>query len=80
VDISHTVLGSKIAGFSILPSSNPMHFDLKVTNDLVRMRGCNDGGPKLGSALAFLCTTWWQQPEDHVWFEDRWMVAPLSDE
>jgi hypothetical protein len=32
------VLGSGIAGFSILPSSNPMLLDLKVTSDITRMR------------------------------------------
>jgi hypothetical protein len=56
------VLGSGIDGFSILPSSNPMHLDLKVINDLVRMRGRGGSGSKLGGALAFLCTAWWRQP------------------
>jgi hypothetical protein len=58
------VLGPGIAGFSILPSSNPVHFDLKVTSDLVRMRGRGGGGPKLGGA--FLCKA------------RRWKVATLT--
>jgi hypothetical protein len=47
------VLGSKMVAFSILPSSNPVHLDVKVTSDLVRMRGRGDGRPKLGGTAAF---------------------------
>jgi hypothetical protein len=39
--------------FSILPSSKPMHLDLKVTSDLVRMRGHDGDRPKLGGVVAF---------------------------
>jgi hypothetical protein len=53
VDASQTVHGSGMGAFSILPSSKPVHLDLKVTSDLVRMRGSGDGGPKLGGAAAF---------------------------
>jgi hypothetical protein len=56
VDGSQTVLGSGIVGFSILPSSNPMLMDLKVTNDFTCMRGCCDGGSKLDGALTSLNT------------------------
>jgi hypothetical protein len=42
-----------MGAFSILPSSKPVHLDLKVTIDLVRMRGRGGGRPKLGSAVAF---------------------------
>jgi hypothetical protein len=36
-----------------LPSSKPVHLDLKVMGDLVRMRGRGDSGPKLGGAATF---------------------------
>jgi hypothetical protein len=36
-----------------LPSSKPVHLVLKVTSDLVRMRGRSGGGPKLGGAATF---------------------------
>jgi hypothetical protein len=42
VDVSHTSLGSGMGTFSILPSSKSVHLDLKVTSDLVHMRG-HDG-------------------------------------
>jgi hypothetical protein len=53
VDVSQTVLGSGMATFSILPSSKPVHLDLKVTSDLVRMHVHGGGRPKLGGAVAF---------------------------
>jgi hypothetical protein len=56
------VLGSGITTFSILPSSKPMHLDLKVTSYLVRMSGRDGGGPKLSGAFAFLCTVQWWKP------------------
>jgi hypothetical protein len=62
MDVSQTVLGSGIAAFSILPSSKPTHLYLKVTSDLVRMPRRSGSGPKLGGALAFLCTAQWQKP------------------
>jgi hypothetical protein len=42
-----------MGSFSILPSSKSVHLDLKVTSDLVRMRGRGCGRPKLGGATAF---------------------------
>jgi hypothetical protein len=42
-----------MGAFSILPSSKPVHLDLKVTSDLVRMRGRGGGRPKLGGSAAF---------------------------
>jgi hypothetical protein len=36
-----------------LPYSKPVHLDLKVTSDLVRMRGRDGSRPKLGGAAAF---------------------------
>jgi hypothetical protein len=53
VDASQTVHGSGTGAFSILPSSKPVHLDLKVMGDLVRMRGRGDSGPKLGGAATF---------------------------
>jgi hypothetical protein len=53
VDVSQTVLGSGMGAFSILPSSKPEHLDLKVTSDLVRMRGHGGGRPKLDGVAAF---------------------------
>jgi hypothetical protein len=47
------VLGSGIAGFTILPSLNPTLLDLKVNSDFTRMRGRSGGGSKLGSELVF---------------------------
>jgi hypothetical protein len=45
--------GLEMGAFSILPFSKPVHLDLKVTSDLVRMRGRGGGRPKLGSATTF---------------------------
>jgi hypothetical protein len=42
-----------MGAFSILPSSKPVHLDVKVTSNLVRMRRHSSGRPKLGSAIAF---------------------------
>jgi hypothetical protein len=42
-----------MGAFSILPSSKPVHLDLKVTSDLVHMRGHGDDTPKLGDHVAF---------------------------
>jgi hypothetical protein len=42
-----------MGAFSILPSSKPVHLDLKVTSDLVRMHGHDGDRPKLGGAIAF---------------------------
>jgi hypothetical protein len=47
------VLGYGTTAFSILLSSKPVHLDLKVTSDLVRMRRRVDGRPKLGGPLSF---------------------------
>jgi hypothetical protein len=56
VDVSQIVLGSGIAGFSILACSNLMLLDLKITSDFTRMRGRSGGGSKLGGALTSLST------------------------
>jgi hypothetical protein len=45
--------GLGMGAFSILPSSKPVHLDLKVTSNLVRMRGRGGGRPKLGGATTF---------------------------
>jgi hypothetical protein len=37
VDVSQAVLGSGMGAFSILRSSKPVHLDLNVTSDLVRV-------------------------------------------
>jgi hypothetical protein len=42
-----------MGAFSIFPSSKPMHLDLKVTSDLVRMRGHGGGRTKLGGTATF---------------------------
>jgi hypothetical protein len=39
--------------FSILLSSKPAQLDLKVTSNLVHMRGHGGGRPKLGGVVAF---------------------------
>jgi hypothetical protein len=53
VDGSQTMHGSRTGAFSIFPSSKPVDLDLNNTRNLVRMRGRNDGGTKLGSAADF---------------------------
>jgi hypothetical protein len=42
--------------------STSVHLDLKVTSDLVPMRGCGGDRPKLDGALVFLCTARRQKP------------------
>jgi hypothetical protein len=42
-----------MGAFSILPSPKPVHLDLKIISDLVRMRGRNGSRPKLGGAATF---------------------------
>jgi hypothetical protein len=42
-----------MGAFSILPSSKPVHLDLKVTSDLVRMHGRGGGRRVLGGAAGF---------------------------
>jgi hypothetical protein len=51
-----------MGAFSILPSSKPVHLYLKVTSDLVRMRECGDGGPKLGGTAALSRQSTAEQP------------------
>jgi hypothetical protein len=53
MDVSQTVLGSWMGSFCILPCAKPVHMDLKVTCDLVRMRRYGGDRRKLGSTVAF---------------------------
>jgi hypothetical protein len=48
------------------------------------MNGRDQGGGACGIAGPFSAAGpavgFWASGEDHVWFEDRWMVASLCDE